>query len=186
MAQEFQSPFASLPALTWWFTGLPGAGKTSLASEWSAHLERQDCSAVVLDGDELRRGLSQDLGFSPTDRTENMRRTAEVARLLNDAGIHAVVALVSPTLDGRASARTIVGAWRFLEIHVATPLEICRQRDPKGLYHRAANNEQFQLTGVQAPYEPPVSADLTLDTSQIDLPEAMLRLSSVLQQRSVQ
>jgi adenylylsulfate kinase len=95
-------------AITWWFTGLPGAGKTTWAQAWAARLRTQHQTVVVLDGDELRKGLTRDLGFSPADRQENMRRVAEVASLLNDSGVHAVVALVSPTLQGRATAREIV------------------------------------------------------------------------------
>lgn len=172
------------PAFTWWFTGLPGAGKTTLANTWAGYLKSLNQPAVVLDGDELRRGLSKDLGFSVTDRNENMRRVAEIARLLNREKISVLVALVSPTGAGRSSARDIVGNASFIEIYVSTPLAVCQQRDPKGLYLRAANNEQFQLTGVQAPYEPPEHPDLMIDTSQMDLSEVMLRLDSVLQIRS--
>jgi len=151
---------------------------------WANYLKSQGKYVVVLDGDELRRGLSRDLGFSAADRAENMRRVAEVARLLNRENIEAVVALVSPTISGRAMAREVVGAAGFIEVYVSTPLSVCQQRDPKGLYLRAASNEQFQLTGVQAPYEAPTHADLVIDTNQIDLPEAMLRLQAVLAQRS--
>ncbi len=171
-------------AYTWWFTGLPGAGKTTLANTWAIHLKNQDRLAVVLDGDDLRRGLSIGLGFSKADRAENMRRVALVARLLNREGIDAMVALVSPSTHGRASARDIVGKERFIEIYVSTPLNICQQRDPKGLYRRAANNEQLQLTGVQAPYEPPEYPELMIDTSQMALSEAILHLDSVLKSRS--
>lgn len=172
------------PAFTWWFTGLPGAGKTTLANTWADYLKSQNRPAVVLDGDELRRGLSNDLGFSVADRNENMRRVAEIARLLNRENISALVALVSPTSIGRCSAREIVGSARFIEIHVSTPLAVCQQRDPKGLYRRAANNEQFQLTGVQAPYEPPEHPDLMIDTSQMELSEVIQHLHSVLKMRS--
>lgn len=161
---------------TWWFTGLPGAGKTTLATAWAAQLRQGQHNAIVLDGDELRRGLTSDLGFSAADRNENMRRVAEVARLLNDAGMDAVVALVSPSCSGRALARQIVGEQRFVEIHVATPLGVCQQRDPKGLYQRAANQEQFGLTGVQSPYELPSQPDLTIDTSVVDVSQAIALL----------
>ena len=160
-------------ALTWWFTGLPGAGKTTLATAWAEQLRTQQRPVVLLDGDELRRGLTNDLGFSDADRLENMRRVAEVARLFNDAGVDALVALVSPTLQGRATARTLIGAHRFIEVHVATPLAVCQQRDPKGLYARAGKNEQFGLTGVQSAYEPPTAAELVIDTSQSSLQTAL-------------
>lgn len=168
------------PAMTWWFTGLPGAGKTTLAQAWAEQLRLQQRQVVVLDGDELRRGLTRDLGFSEADRNENMRRVAEVARLLNDAGIAALVALVSPTLQGRATARTIIDPERFIEVYVATPLAVCQQRDPKGLYLRAANSEQFGLTGVQSPYEMPVKAELVIDTSNTSLPAALTLLTEFL------
>jgi len=165
-------------AMTWWFTGLPGAGKTTLAQAWAAEIRHGERPALVLDGDELRQGLSRDLGFSHADRAENMRRVAEVARLLNDAGVNVMVALVSPTLLGRKTAREIIGTSRFLEVFVSTPLLVCQQRDPKGLYRRAASNEQFELTGVQAPYEMPTDADLVIDTSQTPLPQALVMLST--------
>jgi adenylylsulfate kinase len=112
-------------AMTWWFTGLPGAGKTTLAQAWGQQLHQRQRSVVVLDGDELRQGLTRDLGFSPADRHENMRRVAEVARLHNDAGVDA---LVSPTLQSRAAARQIIGSARFIDVFVATPLAVCQQR----------------------------------------------------------
>jgi len=166
------------PIHTWWFTGLPGAGKTTLARAWAQQLQAQNQLAVVLDGDELRKGLNSDLGFSDADRAENMRRVAEVAKLFNQAGMHALVALVSPTVQGRGVAKQIIGANHFVEIFVSTPLAICQQRDPKGLYARAAGQEQFGLTGVQSPYEPPGHADLVIDTSQTSIANAMTLLTN--------
>lgn len=163
---------------TWWFTGLPGAGKTTLAQAWADQLRQQGQAVVVLDGDELRQGLTRDLGFSAEDRAENMRRVAEVAKLFNQAGTHAMVALVSPTVQGRTTAQQVIGASHFLEVFVSTPLFVCQQRDPKGLYARAANQEQFGLTGVQSPYEAPERADLVIDTSQTSVADALALLAS--------
>lgn len=164
-------------AQTWWFTGLPGAGKTTLTQAWAAHLRIRHDPVVVLDGDELRRGLTRDLSFSPAHREENMRRVAEVARLLNDSGVHALVALVSPTLQGRATAREIIRSEHFVEVFVATPLAVCQARDPKGLYQRAANHEPIGLTGVQSVYEAPLSPDLSINTHAVSVDDAMVLLA---------
>ena len=161
----------SLPAArTWWVTGLSGAGKTTLAQALSAALRGRQQPVCIIDGDELRAGLCQDLGFDAASRAENVRRAAHMARLLNDSGVHAVVALISPAADARALAYTTIGHSRCLEIHVSTPLAVCEQRDPKGLYARARSAQLAQMTGVQAPYEPPEQPALCIDTSFTALP----------------
>lgn len=150
--------------LTWWLTGLPAAGKTTLARALCARLEALGQPACLLDGDEVRRGLCRDLGFAPAQRAENMRRVAELARLLNRSNVHAVVALVSPTVEGRANARRIVGDGAFIEVHVSTALAVCQARDPKGLYARAAAEPGMGLTGLDAPYEAPAAPAARIDT----------------------
>lgn len=164
---------APLLPKTWWLTGLSGAGKTTLARALANSLARQGVQACVLDGDHLRQGLCSDLGFAPAERAENVRRVAEVARLLNDAGVHAICALISPTRTGRDKARAIVGARCFIEAHIATPLAICRQRDPKGLYARAETDAGFELTGIRSPYEAPQAPEVTIDTSDISVAQAV-------------
>jgi adenylyl-sulfate kinase len=149
---------------TVWMTGLPGSGKSTVAGGVEASLLAAGRSAYILDGDNLRHGLNGDLGFSAADRTENVRRTAEVSALLADAGVVVLVALVSPYRADRAAARAVHEArgLRFVEVHVATSLEECERRDPKGLYARARAGEISGLTGVDDPYEPPVDADVVV------------------------
>jgi bifunctional enzyme CysN/CysC len=170
-------------ALTVWLTGLSGSGKSSIARELERTLHHAGRQAFVLDGDTLRVGLNQDLGFSREDRAENVRRTAEVARLLNDAGLIAVVALISPFRNERDAARAIIGAERFMEVHVSTPLEVCEARDAKGLYARARAGEIPEFTGISSPYEPPESPAVTLDGSTGPVAESVRRLLDALAPR---
>src|ERR687888_1204312 len=153
---------------TIWMTGLPGSGKSTIASGVEASLLDAGRSAYILDGDNLRHGLNGDLGFSAADRTENVRRTAEVSALLADAGVVVLVALVSPYRADRAAARAVheARALPFLEVHVATSLEECERRDPKGLYARARAGEITGLTGVDDPYEPPESPEVVVGAGE--------------------
>lgn len=171
------------PALTLWLTGLSGAGKSTLASALTVSTDIAGRPFAVLDGDVLRSGLCKDLGFSPAERHENVRRVAEVARLMNEAGVTVVCALISPMAADRALARAIVGEQRFVEIHVATPLATCEARDPKGLYKRARAGELQQFTGISSAYEVPASPALTLDTSTLSIEECVVRVLSYLSQR---
>ena len=168
---------------TVWLTGLSGAGKTSIALALAQTLKAQGQAVTVLDGDQLRHGLNRDLGFTPQDRHENIRRTAEVARLMNAAGLTVIAAFISPYRADRAMAADIIGAAHFIEVHVSTPLAVCEARDPKGLYARARAGQLAQFTGISAPYEAPLAAALTLDTGTLALDESVERLCRHLQQR---
>lgn len=161
---------------TIWFTGLSGAGKSTLARALEQALTSRGHMCTVLDGDELRRGVCSDLGYSAADRSENIRRTAEVAHLLNRADVYAIVALISPMEEDRAIARNIVGTKSMVEVHVSTPLTVCESRDPKGLYKRARFGEIPDFTGVGAPYETPQAPDLSLDTSILSLTACIERI----------
>lgn len=152
---------------TIWFTGLSGAGKSTLARALEQVLVSRGHLCAVLDGDELRRGLCCDLGYSAADRSENIRRAAEVARLFNAAGTCAIVALISPLAEDRALARSIISVRSMLEVYVSTPLAVCESRDPKGLYKSARLGEIADFTGVSAPYETPLDPELSLDTSAL-------------------
>jgi len=142
-----------------WFTGLSGSGKSTMANALGVDLHRQGKPHFLLDGDNLRFGLNQDLGFTEEDRTENIRRTAEVASLMADAGLIVLVALVSPLEKDRRLAKQIVGNGRFRLVYVATPLDVCEARDPKGLYQKARSGKIPNFTGVTSPYEEPKLAE---------------------------
>ncbi len=157
---------------TVWLTGLSGAGKSTLAFALEAQLAAAGHHVTVLDGDVLRRRLNRDLGFSRADRQENIRRAAEVARLMNEAGLIVVCAFISPQQADRALAREIIGPELFIETWISTPGAICEQRDPKGLYKKARAGLIAQFTGVSAPYEVPLQPALTLDTSTLPLEQS--------------
>ena len=171
---------------TLWLTGLSGAGKTSIALALAQTLKAQGRAVALLDGDQLRHGLNRDLGFTPQDRHENIRRTAEVARLMNDAGVTVIAAFISPYRADRAMAAQVIGAGQFIEIHVSTPVAVCEARDVKGLYAKARAGELAQFTGVSAPYEEPLDAALTLDTQALALEESVERICQYLWQRQQQ
>jgi len=171
---------------TIWFTGLPASGKSTIAVAVERALVESGRTAYLLDGDNLRHGLSDDLGFSPGDRTENIRRVGHLTRLLADAGVVALASLVSPLKSDRETARALNDAagLAFIEVHVATSLAECEKRDPKGLYARARSGELKGLTGVDAPYEPPEDADLVLDTAGANTEDLAAQVIAVLDKRS--
>ena len=149
---------------TLWFTGLSAAGKTTLALAVAEALTARGLPCRVLDGSALRQQLCSDLGFSRTDRSENARRVAQWCAQMNNTGTWAIAALISPYREDRERARQIVGASRFFEVYVATPLSVCEARDPKGLYRKARAGTIANLTGIDDHYEPPLHPRLTLDT----------------------
>ena len=149
-----------------WLTGLSGAGKSTIARALEQAVRVRGHGVYVLDGDAMRTGLCAGLGFSASDRSENVRRVGEVARILAEAGLVAICALISPTAADRARVRARLPPGRFLEIYINAPLAVCEQRDPKGLYARASRGDLQQLTGVSAPYEAPVAPDLELRTDR--------------------
>lgn len=170
----------SRPASTAWLTGLSGAGKTTLANA-AATLARQAGYAIcIIDGDQLRQGLCRDLEFDIAGRSENVRRAAEMARLLNDQGIFVLVAMISPLKAQRAAARDLVGRARFTEVHVKADLSLCERRDPKGLYARVRQGQLGQFTGVSSAYEVPTAPDLVLDTARTTVAEGAARLLGAL------
>src|SRR6476660_5041900 len=152
---------------TVWLTGLSGSGKSTIASAFAARLAARGILTYTLDGDNLRHGLNGDLGFTEADRTENVRRVAEVARLFADAGVVAVVPVISPYRAGRDHARLIHedAGLVFVEVYVDTPIEVCEERDPKGLYAKARAGELTGFTGVDDPYEPPLEPDVMVSAA---------------------
>ncbi len=158
---------------TLWLTGLSAAGKTTLAHALAEWLISNGVSCKVLDGDVVRQQVSRDLGFSREDRSENIRRVANLCRQMNDSGSLAIAALISPYRDDRQLARQTVGEERFIEVYLATPLAVCEERDPKGLYRRARNGSLTGFTGVSDPYEPPLAPDLSFNTAAQPLLECV-------------
>ena len=148
-----------------WLTGLPAAGKSTIANALEKRLFAAGHHTYLLDGDDIRLGLNKDLGFSEADRNENIRRVSEVARLLVDAGLIAIVSFISPYRTQRDRARSLFEPGEFLEIFVDTPLRECERRDPKGLYAKARRGELKNFTGIDSPYEPPVSPEVHLQTT---------------------
>jgi bifunctional enzyme CysN/CysC len=162
--------------ITIWLTGLSGSGKSTLAQRLEKALVQSGHAAFILDGDNIRHGLSRDLGFAAEDRSENIRRISEVAKLMNQAGLIVLTAFISPYQKDRAQAREIIGADRFMEVFVDSPLEVCESRDPKGLYKKARAGEIPHFTGVSDPYEAPETPDLRLDTAKMNLEECVEKL----------
>ena len=159
--------------LTVWFTGLSGSGKSTLANALEKRLVSMGKHTMLLDGDNVRKGLNKNLGFQEEDRIENIRRISEVSKLMNDAGLIVLASFIAPYENDRESAREIIGDERFIVVHVNTPLEVCEERDVKGLYKKARNGDIPNFTGVSSPYEPPFEPLLRVDTSETSTEEAI-------------
>jgi adenylyl-sulfate kinase len=159
-----------------WFTGLSGSGKSTIAGLLEAELHKKKFHTYLMDGDNIRHRLNTDLGFSDFDRNENIRRTAEVARLFADAGLITIVPFISPFRDGRQYAKEIIGDDDFVEVFIDAPLHDCAARDAKGWYKKAFNGEIDNYTGVDSPYEKPLSADVHIKTPNICFKDAVRKI----------
>ena len=168
-----------------WLTGLSGSGKSTIGHRVERMLIERGAFAYVLDGDNIRHGLNRDLGFSPEDRVENIRRIGEVARLFGDAGALVLSAFISPYRKDRDRVRALMGPGEFIEVFVDTPLEICEARDPKGLYKKARAGEISNFTGLDAPYEAPENPEVHLETADLSVDEAASQVIRYLEQQKI-
>ncbi len=168
-----------------WLTGLSGSGKSTIAVDLEKRLWERGVRAYILDGDNVRHGLNKNLGFSPDDRTENIRRIGEVAKLFIDAGMVALTAFISPYRADRDQVRALVSPGDFVEVHVDCPIEVCEQRDVKGLYKKARAGEIKEFTGISAPYEAPLRPELSIDTSKQDVEASARQILRYLDERGV-
>ncbi len=173
IAREAKEEKLGQHSLVLWFTGLSGSGKTTVASAVEQKLFQQGYLTQMLDGDNIRTGINNNLSFSQEDRVENIRRIAEVAKLFVNCGVITLCAFISPTEEIRERAKKIIGEENFIEIFVNTPLEVCEQRDVKGLYEKARRGEIPNFTGISAPFDTPKNPEIEIDTSKCDLDECV-------------
>ena len=172
-------------AATVWLTGLSGSGKSTIAVDLEKRLWERGIRAYILDGDNIRHGLNKNLGFSPADRTENIRRIGEVAKLFTEAGVVALTAFISPYRADRDQVRTIMAAGDFVEVHVDCPVEVCEQRDVKGLYKKARAGEIKEFTGISAPYEAPEKPELTINTAGQSVEDSAKQILAYLEKQGI-
>jgi adenylylsulfate kinase len=170
---------------TVWLTGLSGSGKSTIAVELEKRLLERGVRTYILDGDNIRHGLNKNLGFSPEDRTENIRRIGEVAKLFSDAGLVAVTAFISPYRADRDQVRAIMQPGDFIEIFVDCPVEVCEQRDVKGLYKKARAGEIKEFTGISAPYEAPSKPEMVIETSGQSVEKSALQILAYLERQGI-
>ncbi len=172
-------------ACTVWLTGLSGSGKSTIAVDLEKRLWERGIRAYILDGDNIRHGLNKNLGFSPEDRTENIRRIGEVAKLFTEAGVVALTAFISPYRADRDQVRKIMADGDFVEVHVDCPVEVCEQRDVKGLYKKARAGEIKEFTGISAPYEAPEKPELTINTAGQSVEESAKQILAYLEKQGI-
>ncbi|MDC8000244.1 adenylyl-sulfate kinase [Aequorivita todarodis] len=183
IAQQQRSILKKHKPLLVWFTGLSGSGKSTIANALEKTLFERNIHTYLLDGDNVRKGLNNNLSFSPEDRTENIRRIAEVANLMMDAGLVVIASFVSPYRIDRENVKRIVGYGNFVEVFVNTPIEECERRDVKGLYAKARAGEIKNFTGVNAPYEAPMAPDVEIDTTMVSVEEAVALIVAQIEKR---
>ncbi len=176
LGRKDKEEFLDQKSVMIWFTGLSGSGKSTIAIALERELHKRGLLCRILDGDNIRSGINNNLGFTEEDRIENIRRIAEVSKLFIDTGIITIAAFISPTNDIRQMAAEIIGKEDFVEVFVNTPLDVCEQRDIKGLYAKARKGEIKNFTGISAPFEAPVNPELSLDTSRLSLEECVNQL----------
>lgn len=168
-----------------WFTGLSGAGKSTLAHATEEYLYQNECRTFTFDGDNVRHGLCSDLGFSSEDRVENIRRIGEMSKLFLEAGVIALTAFISPFRSDREKVRSLIPHGEFLEIYCRCPLEVCEERDVKGLYKRARAGEIKNFTGISSPYEEPEDPELVIDTSVLSFDDSVAKVIALLREHDV-
>jgi adenylylsulfate kinase len=168
-----------------WFTGLSGSGKSTIANAVSSELYRQGINEYVLDGDNIRHGLNKDLGFSDYDRTENIRRIGEVAKLFVDSGAIVTTAFISPFRSDRDQVRALFAEGEFIEVYIDCPLEQCEARDPKKLYEKARRGEIKDFTGIDSPYEAPERPEITIRSDKLTVGEAVQQIFEYLQEKNI-
>ena len=176
LAREDKEELLKQRSVMIWFTGLSGSGKSTIAIALERELHKRGLLCRILDGDNIRSGINNNLGFTEADRIENIRRIAEVSKLFVDTGIITIAAFISPSNDIREMAANIIGKDDFLEVYVSTPIEECERRDVKGLYAKARRGEIKNFTGISAPFEAPAQPALVLDTSALSLEESVNKL----------
>jgi adenylylsulfate kinase len=169
--------------VTIWLTGLSGSGKSTIAVELEHALIENRHQAYILDGDNIRHGLNKNLGFSPEDRTENIRRIGEVAKLFTDASIITIAAFISPYREDRDGVRRLLNDGEFIEVYVKCPLDVCEKRDTKGLYKKARAGEVKDFTGISAPYEEPLNPEFTIDSSKLTVEESTRAVLNYLEEK---